>query len=567
MANMNQDDATPVRDADVRAHDLRETRAALDAANRRRSELESIINKSPAVVFLWRAQPGWPVEFVSDSIRQFGFTPDDFMANGMPFSQIVHPADLARVGREVADYSALGADEFEQQYRVFNKRGEVRWIDDRTWIRRDTNGTITHYQGIIMDITDRKLADERQTATLEGLRSVLAMADRLMAADDDDELYRRAVELTRAQLGLERTAIMLVEDDTIRGTFGTNLKGRTTRETSHRIPMDEHWRERLRPRKADERPWMILHEPYFEWDGTGMVGLNKGWVALTPIFSGQKAIGFFTNDAAISGGPVDEVKQEIVAVFCAFLGNIIARRKAEAEQDMIQAQHREFMERADRLNSLGMLAAGMAHEINNPLQGMLSHLHMVQRLVEDDERASSSLRMVERGIDSIATLVRKLLILGRSTDEEDEVVDCREASEFVIQLLASQFARGKVSMETTFAERNIVAAFPRRYLTQVLLNLLINARDAMPDGGRIRLSLGKDGGMAVISISDEGTGIPPERMDEIFKPFYTTKGATGSGLGLSVADALVRSAGGTIEVDSQPGATIFTLRVPLAGRS
>ncbi|MGA1530386.1 MAG: ATP-binding protein [Kiritimatiellia bacterium] len=565
MSNTFQDDA--MSGDEIRAHDLREARAALDAANRRRAELESIINKSPAMVFLWRAAPGWPVEFVSDSIRQLGFTPDDFLAGGMPFSQIVHPADLIRVGREVEGYSASGVDEFEQQYRIFNKRGEVRWIDDRTWIRRDEHGTITHYQGIIMDITDRKLADERQVATQDGLRAVLTMADRLIAATGDEDLYRGAVELTRAQLGLERTAIMLLEGESIRGTFGTNLKGQTTTESAHVMPMDEKWRERLRPRKAGERPWIIIHEQHFEWDGKEMVGHNKGWVALTPIFSGPKAIGFFSNDAAISGGPVDEVKQEVVAVFCAFLGNIIARRKAEAEQDIIQEQHRELMERADRLNSLGMLAAGMAHEINNPLQGMISHLHTVQRLVQDDERAANSLRMVERGIDSIASLVRKLLILGRSTDEESEMVDCREATEFVIQLLASQFARDKVTIQTTFTGKQIMAALPRRYLTQVLLNLLINARDAMPNGGRIHLGVRKDGGMAVMSISDEGTGIPPERMDQIFKPFYTTKGATGSGLGLSVADSLVRAVSGVIDVESEPGKTVFTLRVPLARRS
>ncbi|MGA1193114.1 MAG: ATP-binding protein [Kiritimatiellia bacterium] len=565
MSNTFQDDA--MSGDEIRAHDLREARAALDAANRRRAELESIINKSPAMVFLWRAAPGWPVEFVSDSIRQLGFTPDDFLAGGMPFSQIVHPADLIRVGREVEGYSASGVDEFEQQYRIFNKRGEVRWIDDRTWIRRDEHGTITHYQGIVMDITDRKLADERQVATQDGLRAVLTMADRLIAATGDEDLYRGAVELTRAQLGLERTAIMLLEGESIRGTFGTNLKGQTTTESAHVMPMDEKWRERLRPRKAGERPWIIIHEQHFEWDGKEMVGHNKGWVALTPIFSGPKAIGFFCNDATISGGPVDEVKQEVVAVFCAFLGNIIARRKAEAEQDIIQEQHRELMERADRLNSLGMLAAGMAHEINNPLQGMISHLHTVQRLVQDDERAANSLRMVERGIDSIASLVRKLLILGRSTDEESEMVDCREATEFVIQLLASQFARDKVTIQTTFTGKQIMAALPRRYLTQVLLNLLINARDAMPNGGRIHLGVRKDGGMAVMSISDEGTGIPPERMDQIFKPFYTTKGATGSGLGLSVADSLVRAVSGVIDVESEPGKTVFTLRVPLARRS
>lgn len=546
--------------------DIRQMQEALAQENRRREELEQIVNQSPAIVFLWRNQPGWPVEFVSDSIRQLGYTPADFLAAGMPFSQIVHPDDLTRVGAEVADYSARHVNEFAQTYRIFNKRGELRWIDDRTWIRRDATGAITHYQGIVMDITERKQAAEHQVATMQGLRAVLEMADLLIAAPDLEELYRRAVELSRSRLGLERTAILLVKGDHLHGTFGTNLKGQTSREFDHRIPLDEKWRERLHSRKPGEPNWMIVSEPYFEWDGTGMSGHGEGWAALTPLIAHAGPIGFFSNDSAISGAAVDDVKQDIVAVFCALLGNIIARKQSEEEQERIQQQQRDYMERADRLNSLGMLAAGMAHEINNPLQGMLSHLHAAQRSIAADEHAAKSLRMVERGIDTIATLVRKLLILGRTHEQEAESVDCCEAIEFVTQLLASQFQRSNAVIKTELQSPTFMAAIPRRYLTQVLLNLLINARDAMPRGGEIRLVAKTSGAMAVISITDRGSGIPADQLPEIFKPFYTTKGAKGSGLGLSVAESLVRSSHGSIEVQSRPGHTVFTVRIPLAAR-
>lgn len=546
--------------------DLHQTQAALQEENRRREELEHIINKSPAIVFLWRAQPGWPVEFVSDSIRQLGYEPEDFTSDGVPFNQIVHPEDLTRIGTEVAGHSARGEDEFVQEYRVFTKRGEIRWIDDRTWIRRDAGGVITHYQGVIMDITSRKLAAERQQATMDGLRAVLEMADALMAASDLDELYRRAVGLSRTRLGLERTAIMMLKGDHIGGTYGTSLKGQTSHESGHTIPLDEKWRERLRPRKAGEKPWIIVSEPYYEWDGAGMAGFGRGWVALTPIVSQHGTIGFFCNDSAISGGPVDDVKQEITAVFCALLGSIIARKQAEAEQEAVQAQQRDFMERTDRLNSLGMLAAGMAHEINNPLQGMISHLHSVQRSGTIDEASTKSLFMVERGIDSIAGLVRKLLILGRAQEQEAETVDCCEAIEFVTQLLASQFKAVQVRFEVELKEPSIMVAMPRRYLAQILLNLFINARDAMPKGGPIRVTAGIREETCVVTITDSGVGIDPQELPQIFKPFYTTKGAKGTGLGLSVAESLVRSSRGTIGVQSQSGETTFTLGLPLVGR-
>jgi len=544
---------------------LRQTEAALQLENQRRLELESIVNKSPAVVFLWRAQPNWPVEFVTDSVRQFGYAPDDFISGGLPFASIVHPEDLVRVGGEVAEFSRNGTNEFTQQYRIFTKRGEVCWVDDRTWIRRDADGTITHYQGIVMDITERILASERQVATMTGLRAVLEMADQLLGARTLEELYQRAVELARSRLGFERTGILLVEGDKICGTFGTNLKGQTAREFDHVVELDERWRERMRPRKTGEKPWLVVSEPYFEWNGAGSIGTARGWAALTPITTQQGTIGFFSNDAAISGSPVDEVKQEIGAVMCALLGNIIARKKAESDQKTIQDQHREFMERTDRLNSLGMLAAGMAHEINNPLQGMLSHLHSVQKSLTADERARNSLEMVERGISTIATLVRKLLILGRQNLQESENVDCREAIEFVTQLLSSQFQQSRVRIQINAPAPSPIAAMPRRYLTQILLNLLINARDAMPEGGLIAIEMASTGQLVEIRITDTGVGIPASEMPNIFKPFHTTKGAKGTGLGLSVADSLARSSHGTISVESVPGKTTFTIKLPLAG--
>jgi len=565
LVHDDKGDITGIVGAIIDLSDLRHAEEALKKEYQRREELEKIISKSPAIVFLWRAEPGWPVEYVSESVIQLGYTPDAFAAGGMPFSQIVHPEDLPRVTAEVTDYTSRNINEFDQQYRVFSKRGEVRWMDDRTWVRRDAQGNITHFQGIVMDITERKLADEREAATLTGLRAILEMADALMAAPNRDELFRRAVELSREKLKLERTAIMMVEQDQIQGTYGTNLKGQTAHEKDHVIHLDDTWRERMRPRKAGEKPWMVVSEPYFEWDGESMVGFGRGWVALTPILSHHhEAIGFFCNDTAISGAPVNEVSQEILAVFCALLGNIIARKTAEEEQKSIQEQHRDFMERTDRLNSLGMLAAGMAHEINNPLQGMMSHLHSVHRSIKADDNARKSLVMVERGIDTIATLVRKLLIFGRSHDQEGESVECREALEFVVQLLASQFKRNKVTIETDIRNPNMVVAMPRRYLTQVLLNLLINARDAMPKGGVIQITARDADGTAIIEITDEGCGIPADQLPEIFKPFHTTKGAKGSGLGLSVADSLLRSSNGSIRVDSRPGKTTFTLAIPLA---
>ncbi|MFX1346738.1 MAG: PAS domain S-box protein [Promethearchaeota archaeon] len=126
----------------------------------RLEELEYIINNSPGVVFLWKNLEGWPVEFVSENVDQWGYTPDDFYSGKIAYEEIIYPDDLQRVSEEVEIHSNEDVNNFDQEYRILTKSGEIRWLDDRSWIRRDPNGEITHYQGIVLDITDRKIAEE-----------------------------------------------------------------------------------------------------------------------------------------------------------------------------------------------------------------------------------------------------------------------------------------------------------------------------------------------------------------------------------------------------------------------
>jgi PAS domain S-box-containing protein len=674
--------------------DITQARQAADALEKeaaRRRELERIITISPAVAFLWRAAPGWPVEYVSDNVRRWGYTPEDLTSGRVPFSSLIHGEDMARVSAEVETFTREGRHEFVQEYRLLDRSGGVHWVEDRTWLRHDAGGTLTHYQGVVIDITERRRAEmallesernlaeaqriarlgnwvlewptrqmkwseetfrisglepareapdfetyvqtllpedrpvlekalqdsvrlgkpfnlevrhavpgglnyiavkgqpvsrdgqvvrlfgtllditERKRAELaqqaltEGLRTVLQLADELIVCPSEDALYLRAVELARQRLGLERCGIMIRLEADMAGTYGTDMDGQTTTEHAHRIPLNDIWRERLRLRETQEQRWTVVEEPYGVWkEGRFQLG-GAGWIGITPIQSSmQGAIGVFCNDTAITGAPLDPIKQEVLAVYCSLLGNMVARKRAEEEQVKSLQHQREFMERTDRLNSLGLLAAGMAHEINNPLQGMVSHLHAVQRSLPETFAARSSLMMVERGIDTIAMLVRKLLSLS-TTDQGGEMADAGEAMDFVTQLLDAQFRRARVRMVREAAAQSAVLAMPRRELIQVLLNLMINARDAMSGGGTLTLGCRNDGEYGFLTIADTGAGIAPEILDRIFTPFFTTKGTKGTGLGLSVAESLVRSCGGVIQVKSKLGAgTTFTVQIPLA---
>jgi PAS domain S-box-containing protein len=119
--------------------------------------LQIIVNRSPAVVFLWRCAPEvWPVDYVSENITQFGYTPDDFISGRVSWPGITHPDDLARLESEVAGYLKAGQYEFSQQYRLLTKDGEERWVEDWNLALCGAGGQITHVQGFILDITERR---------------------------------------------------------------------------------------------------------------------------------------------------------------------------------------------------------------------------------------------------------------------------------------------------------------------------------------------------------------------------------------------------------------------------
>ncbi|NHJ87271.1 MAG: PAS domain S-box protein [Asgard group archaeon] len=127
-----------------------------------REDLYSIISLSPVVVFIWKNEEGWPVEYVSENIKRFGYSPDDFYLNEIAYSDIIHPEDLAKVMNEVSSYSkSKHREEFIQNYRIITKTGNLRWIEDYTTIHRDKNGKIINYNGIILDITDRVIAESK----------------------------------------------------------------------------------------------------------------------------------------------------------------------------------------------------------------------------------------------------------------------------------------------------------------------------------------------------------------------------------------------------------------------
>ena len=162
-----------------------------------------------------------------------------------------------------------------------------------------------------------------------GLRAVVSAADELTYAPDVDSLFRQAVEFARGKLGVERCGISLPEGAYLRGTYGTSLSGETTDERSIQFEPNDQWFASLDALHTQGGQYSTIEGPRHNWDGERLNIINHGWIVLTPIRSAQNLIGVFFNDSAISGAPLDPNMQEILAVFCSLLGNMVERKRAE----------------------------------------------------------------------------------------------------------------------------------------------------------------------------------------------------------------------------------------------
>ncbi len=236
----------------------------------------------------------------------------------------------------------------------------------------------------------------------------------------------------------------------------------------------------------------------------------------------------------------------------------------ETRRHLLQHQLRQ----TDRLAATGRLVAGVAHEINNPLQAMLMHLSVVDASLAEDFEHRESLERTLEAATRIRQIVADLLDLHRGGSERLGGVDVNAVVREALGLARGQLRKGQITVQDDLAEGLPEVAAAERHLYQVVLNLVLNALGAMPDGGelvvRTRTPAGRD--TVSLDIVDTGPGIPEELLPHIFDPFQTTGQRGGTGLGLYVTYGIVKDYGGRIEVDSAPGrGTTFRLVLPAAG--
>jgi len=236
-----------------------------------------------------------------------------------------------------------------------------------------------------------------------------------------------------------------------------------------------------------------------------------------------------------------------------------------------QARLQHMLLHADRLAALGTMVAGVAHEISNPLTGMRSCLERIKRRPDNLTQTQSYAGFMLTALDRIEKVVRGMLDFARQ-EEEDLVSQPIQFPEILQEVvdLAEHRLRGKQIELTTGFETGLPEIQGNHLgIGQVFLNLILNAIDAMPDGGQLHISCERTEEHLVTVVRDTGQGIPESRIDRIFDPFYTTKEVgEGVGLGLSIVHGIVDKHGGRIRVESEEGkGTAFTVYLPLSGKA
>jgi two-component system, NtrC family, sensor kinase len=215
--------------------------------------------------------------------------------------------------------------------------------------------------------------------------------------------------------------------------------------------------------------------------------------------------------------------------------------------------------------AIGLLAAGVAHEVNTPLTGISSFTQLLLERSDANDPRTELLEKIERQTFRAAKIINSLLNLARPSGNDAAPVDLNGIVGDVLSLLEHQFKLGHVQVRRELASPAVVVRGVEYKLQQVFLNLFLNARDAMPKGGWLTVSTAFNGSEAIVEVADTGTGIPSEHLARIYDPFFTTKPeGRGTGLGLSVSYGIVQEHGGTLSCESHPGqGTRFRLTLPL----
>ena len=445
---------------------------------------------------------------------------------------------------------------------VRSARGEERWYLSNKLPLHDSAGRVTGLVGMSLNITERRQAEARQQAIAHGLQAVVSSADELLQIDDLDLLYRRAVELAREKLGLERCGIVMLDEtgQILRGTYGTDMQGQTTVEHHLKTAVEKHPQFFV----PTLRRWILPSTAHIYWAQDEPRAAGDGWVMITKIGPREDPIGWFSNDTAISGAAVDEIQQESLAVYCSLLGNIIIRKRVAQEREALINQLEAKNAELERFTYT------VSHDLKSPLITIRGFLGFLQKDAEagNFDRLRADIARISDATNKMQRLLNELLELsriGRIVNPPQEIPLTQLVQEALTLVEGRINARGA---QVAVAPDLPVVSVDRVRIIEALQNLFDNAMKFMGDQPEPRLTIGVRANTdpPVFFVADNGVGIDPQYHERVFGLFDKLDAKSeGTGVGLALVKRIIQVHGGRIWVESAgqgTGATFcFTLPV------
>ncbi len=649
--------------------------AFMDISERRRMEenlrmMEHVVRHSPAVLFRWQAEEGWPVVFVSENVSLFGYTPEILQSGVVHFADLVHAEDRERLAHELTTFTDQGVNSFSQEYRLVDAEGQIHWVDDRTFVERDEHGTVTHYQGIILDISKRKQMEKELLEANRMLRLILDIIpvrvfwkDRqcvylgcnrpfaqdaglkepseLVGKDDftlpwarsQAEMYRaddqRIMATGHSRINFEETqttsegkviwletskAPIHDEDGSVIGVLGTYA------EITQRKAAEDELR-RLRnylSNVINSMPSVLigvdLDGRVIQWNmqaeqETGL-SFAKAWtqplekvfpqlmIEVERIKHAIKEQRVFT-DSKRQRVREGETRFEDITIF-PLVTNGIEGAVIRVDDVTERVRLEEMMIQSEKMLSVGGLAAGMAHEINNPLAGILQNTEVLTNRLYGDIPANhaaakaAGISMAEIGrylelrklgdmLENIrssgnraATIVKNMLSFARKSEHTTSSHDLCQLLDQTVGLAQSDYDMKKhYDFKNIEIFREYDANLPPvpcegSKLQQVFLNLLKNGAEAMATDlkrgqPKFILRIKEEDEWIRVEIEDNGPGMDASTQRRVFEPFFTTKPiGQGTGLGLSVSYFIITEhhRGKMVVELVESGGTRFIIHLP-----
>lgn len=501
-------------------------------------EANLVVENSPVVLFRWKATDDWPVELVSANVIQFGYTPEEFLSGTIDYSSIIHPEDLERVTREVRDYCAGGAGQFLLEYRITTKWGSTRWVNEHTNVERNAAGCVNNFQGIVIDVTDHKRMEVAISESRAKYQAIVDNFDGIIYICSQDYriefMNRKLIERTgydgtgefcyQVMNGLDAVCPWCVNDRVFAG------------ETLHWemfSPKDEHW-------------YHVVNVPIPRADGS----MSKQSMMLD------------ITDRKMFEEQLQHQKQQLEELNGTLEKRVEDEVTKNREKDVIMIQQ-------NRQAALGEMLDHITHQWKQPLNGISILMQYLDELCSSDELGEEQVRETVESSLSLLEHMSQTIDVFRDfyrLEKEKKVFRIMDSLERALIFFEPALKFHSIEVDLEGDPGLLAMGYPKEY-TQVLLNVLANARDALKERAvenkLVKIRAFADGPKAVITISDNAGGIPEAIIGKVFDLYFSTRGSRcGTGVGLYMSKNIIeKNMGGTLSAENIEGGALFRIEL------